>query len=477
MRGPLPLLALAVVWLVVGAAPSAADHGNTHTITVQITGQGTVRDDELQIECPSDCIGNYDENVAIVELTAEPDAGYEVDEWENCPLTGGTTCDVQLNADNFVIGVRFITEGSPPPPPTPPPPPPPSPGPPPTAAQRTLSVRVTGPGTVQSDPTGIACGSDCVENFTTNALVIVTAIPADGAEFTGWSGDCVGTGVSCAITMSATRSLTATFRRPPPPVRLTAPGASVTLGNGDELTAASSDLLLVENGRASLVLDGSDVGLSTAAEAVDAVTFLSDGSLLVSTAGASSVRADYRKSSTGAGTTLLARGEDVLRFKFTRTGETTRGTWSVYLDGSDVGLTASSENIDALATAPGHLLLSTAGAASVAGATAAGEDVLRFRPARLGTSTRGTWSVYFDGSDVGLSGVSENVLGIDLTGSALSLVTSGAFIAAGVSGDAGDVFRATCSKFGATTTCKLATLFAADDLGLGGTAPGSIDLR
>jgi hypothetical protein len=225
----------------------------------------------------------------------------------------------------------------------------------------------------------------------------------------------------------------------------TAPGASITLDSGDELTAASSDVLLVDNGAPSLVLDGSDVGLSTAAEAVDAVTFLSDGSLLVSTLGGASVRADYRKSSTGTGTTLIARGEDVLRFKFTRTGETTRGTWSIYLDGSDVGLTASSENIDALATTTGHLLLSTSGAASVAGATAAGEDVLRFRPARLGTTTRGTWSVYFDGSDVGLSGVSENVLGIDLTGSALSLVTSGSFTAAGVSGDAGDVVRASCS--------------------------------
>jgi hypothetical protein len=147
---------------------------------------------------------------------------------------------------------------------------------------------------VQSDPAGIACGSDCVENYATNALVIVTAIPAEGAEFTGWSGDCIGTGVSCAITMSATRSLTATFRRPPPALRLTAPGASVILVGGDEVTAANSDVLLYDKGAASVLFDGSDVGLSTVAEAVDAVTFLSDGSLLVSTTGAASVRADYR---------------------------------------------------------------------------------------------------------------------------------------------------------------------------------------
>ena len=99
VRGPLPLLAFAVVWLLVGAAPSAANHGGTHTITVQITGQGTVTDDESQISCPSDCTGEYEESTFRVELTADPDFGWEVDEWENCPLAGGTTCDVQLTAE------------------------------------------------------------------------------------------------------------------------------------------------------------------------------------------------------------------------------------------------------------------------------------------------------------------------------------------------------------------------------------------
>jgi hypothetical protein len=468
VRGVLTIaLGLLLGWALFAAGPGGADHGSTHTITVQVTGQGTVTDDEGEISCPSDCTGSYDETTSFVQLTAAPSTGYRFDTWTNCPSEDGDTCDVDLAADSYVIGARFVTEATPPPPPAPPP----------TPTQRTLTVRVVGPGTVQSDPTGIACGSDCVENFPTNALVVVTAVPADGAEFTGWSGDCVGTGASCAITMSTARSLTATFRLPPPALRLTAPGASVMTANGNQASAAVSDVLLYETGRASVVLDGSDVGLGTTAEAVDAVAFLSDGSLLVSTVGAASVQADYRTTAAGRGATLAARGEDVLRFKFTRTGETSRGTWSMYLDGSDIGLTAASENIDALATAGRQLLVSTSGAVSVKGAAAAGEDVLRFRPARFGETSRGTWGVYFDGSDVGLGGLAENVVGLDVTGSTLTLVTSGPFSATGASGDAGDLVRATCSRLGATTACRFVTLVTANDLDLGGSRAGSIDLR
>jgi hypothetical protein len=36
--------------------------------------------------------------------------------------------------------------------------------------------------------------------------------------------------------------------------------------------------------------------------------------------------------------------------------------------------------------------------------TGYGEDLLRYRPTALGQNTTGAWSIYFDGSDVGLSG-------------------------------------------------------------------------
>ena len=68
----------------------------------------------------------------------------------------------------------------------------------------------TGSGTVASSPTGISCGSDCSETYTSGTSVTFTATPAAGSAFAGWSGDCTGTG-PCIITMDAAKSATATF--------------------------------------------------------------------------------------------------------------------------------------------------------------------------------------------------------------------------------------------------------------------------
>ena len=79
-------------------------------------------------------------------------------------------------------------------------------------------------------------------------------------------------------------------------------------------------------------------------------------------------------------------------------------THEIYFDGGDVGLSNTSENVDALSIrADGSLLLSTIGDFRVPGLEANGEDLLLFRPTSLGTHTAGTWEMYFDGSDVGLS--------------------------------------------------------------------------
>jgi uncharacterized delta-60 repeat protein len=67
----------------------------------------------------------------------------------------------------------------------------------------------SGSGTVTSSPSGIDCGSTCSAPFAA-VPVTLTATPAAGSTFTGWAGDCSGTG-SCTVTMSADRSVTATF--------------------------------------------------------------------------------------------------------------------------------------------------------------------------------------------------------------------------------------------------------------------------
>jgi beta-xylosidase len=73
----------------------------------------------------------------------------------------------------------------------------------------------TGSGTVTSNPTGINCGSTCSASYASGTAVSLTAAAASGATFAGWSGACTGTG-SCVVTMTAARSVTATFNGPQP---------------------------------------------------------------------------------------------------------------------------------------------------------------------------------------------------------------------------------------------------------------------
>ena len=67
----------------------------------------------------------------------------------------------------------------------------------------------TGIGTVTGS--GINCGSVCTNGYAPGTVVTLTATPASGSSFAGWSGGgCSGTG-TCSVTMNASTSVTATF--------------------------------------------------------------------------------------------------------------------------------------------------------------------------------------------------------------------------------------------------------------------------
>ncbi len=87
----------------------------------------------------------------------------------------------------------------------------------------------TGTGTVTSNPSGINCGTTCSRSFSTGTNVTLTATPAAGSVFAGWSGGgCTGTG-TCTINLQDNTTVTATFNTsgtPPPP---SPPGGTVTL--------------------------------------------------------------------------------------------------------------------------------------------------------------------------------------------------------------------------------------------------------
>ena len=119
----------------------------------------------------------------------------------------------------------------------------------------------------------------------------------------------------------------------------------------------------------SVAFDGSDVGL--ASRRLDAFGWLDADSLVFS------LDSDGATLPDGVGT---IDDSDVIRFDVTTLGSTTSGTFSMYFDGSDVGLTTSGEDVDAFELlANGTIVLSTDGSANVPGVSAGSEDLLRLR--------------------------------------------------------------------------------------------------
>lgn len=74
-----------------------------------------------------------------------------------------------------------------------------------TLATLTVTKLGTGGGTVTA--AGINCGSDCSEPYASGSWVTLTAIPASGSSFAGWTG----TGCSSTVTVTGNLTCTATF--------------------------------------------------------------------------------------------------------------------------------------------------------------------------------------------------------------------------------------------------------------------------
>jgi len=76
---------------------------------------------------------------------------------------------------------------------------------------QTLSVSVTGSGSVISAPSWITCSSGtCTADFTSGTNVPLISQPAAGWAFAGWGGDCSGI-ATCVVSMTSARAVTATF--------------------------------------------------------------------------------------------------------------------------------------------------------------------------------------------------------------------------------------------------------------------------
>ena len=166
----------------------------TYVLTVARagTGSGTVTSSTGGINCGAACSASYASGTTVT-LTATAAAGSTFAGWSGaCVGTG--TCVVTTTA-NLAATATFTL------------------APVPTYAL-TVARTGTGSGAVTSSPAGIACGTTCSAAYASGTAVTLTAAAASGSTFAGWSGACSGAG-ACVVTMSAVRSVTATFTAAP----------------------------------------------------------------------------------------------------------------------------------------------------------------------------------------------------------------------------------------------------------------------
>jgi len=185
-------------------------------------------------------------------------------------------------------------------------------------------------------------------------------------------------------------------------------GTSVpTLG-----TVQDEDIVKYDAGTWTWYFDGSGVGLDTNNdEDVDAFEILTDGSVLISTTG--------NPAPTGSGTPIspTPADEDLLRCVGSF-GATTSCTWTMYFEGSDIGLAANSEDVDGVAVSSTNIYFTTLGTfttttpATPPAWSGGMEDVWVCDSATTGTASAcGSYATFFDGS---VNGITDNLDAIDL---------------------------------------------------------------
>jgi probable HAF family extracellular repeat protein len=167
-------------------------------LTVELAGdgEGRVTSAPAGIDCGGTCTAELDAGTKVT-LTADPDAPSTFTGWSGACTGTAVTCEVTLSEATTVIA----TFAAPPPPPPPPP----------EKVRLTVDVEGDGEGRVTSAPGGIDCDDTCSAELDEGTQVTLTASPADGFVFEGWTGGGCSGSDACTVTLSEATTVTATF--------------------------------------------------------------------------------------------------------------------------------------------------------------------------------------------------------------------------------------------------------------------------
>lgn len=182
-------------------------------LTVSVSGSGTVTGGG--ISCPTTCAASQAVN-STVTLTASPAGGYVFDSWGGACTGEAPTCSVLMNEAKAVTAA-FVPVVQ-------------------------LTVSVSGNGNVSAAGGAINCGANgnvCSAMIPIGETVTLTATPAVGETFSGWSGACGGTATSCTILMDTGKGVSATFS-PEAQLAVTVSGSGNVSGEGGAINCGNN---------------------------------------------------------------------------------------------------------------------------------------------------------------------------------------------------------------------------------------------
>jgi hypothetical protein len=169
----------------------------THDLTVSVNGNGIVTSDgSSAINCGTECTTTLNHGESIT-LEANPQSGFKLDSWDNCPNVTDGKCEVTFTDQELdkTVTANFVP------------------------VTINLSVNIIGEGSVievvePGNPLRIDCGTDCTETMQQFDSIQLVARSADGYTFDKWSGcDFTTQNNACVVYAGSTdRTVSAEFK-------------------------------------------------------------------------------------------------------------------------------------------------------------------------------------------------------------------------------------------------------------------------
>ncbi|MGA9392622.1 MAG: hypothetical protein WBV69_19495, partial [Candidatus Sulfotelmatobacter sp.] len=160
---------------------------NNYALTQTVIGGGSINSSPAGISCPSACSTNFAYNTNVI-LTPTPNTGYSFSSWSGA-CSGSAGCTVAMTSAQSVTATFAINS-------------------------ETLTVTVSGTGSISSSPAGIlnctAGGGTCSATFDYGTVVTLPETDSFGWYLNGLTNTTCGGG-ACTITLTANTTVAATF--------------------------------------------------------------------------------------------------------------------------------------------------------------------------------------------------------------------------------------------------------------------------